>query len=287
MKFDKKKVNGYSLLELLLFPKRGIHQKKLQNHLRGKTILITGASFGIGEQLAYMTSFKETDLILIGRTKEKLEFVKEKIQKAGGVAEAISMDLRNEKQLNDLIAYLINRERKVDIFVSNAGKSIKRSILKSLDRYHDFQRTMSVNYHAPVKICLSLIPSLAHRKGHIINVSAMNVLLMPVPKWSAYQASKTAFDQWFRSVSPELFSQGISTSTVYLPLVRTRMIEPNESYRLMPAMDPNHVARIICRLLLSKKSKYKPWWTIFAEVGSFIFQKPIMFVLRLKYKNSV
>lgn len=274
----------YNLLEWLLFPKRGINTQKLEQALIEKTILITGATFGIGEQLAYQLAFKETELILVGRTADKLNLVKERIEEQGGNAEIYAADLRDDDQINSLIDQLKNKENGVDIFVSNAGKSIKRSIFKSLDRYHDFKRTMDINYHAPVKLCLALIPGLQERKGHILNISAINVLFLPMPEWSAYQASKTAFDQWFRSVSPELKGKGITTSSVYLPLVKTRMIEPTKNYQSMPAMRPEHVAKVISRLILKKRRRFKPWWSIFVALICFWFKRPIEFLVNYNYK---
>lgn len=273
-------------MELILFLEKRINSKKLQQELKGKTILITGASFGIGEELAYMLAMKEIELIIVGRTKDKLELVKEKVEKLGGVAEVYCADLRIEKQIDGLIEYLKNRKRGVDVFVSNAGKSIKRSIFKSLDRYHDFTRTMEINYYAPVKLCLALIPILEKRQGHILNISAINVLFLPMPEWSAYQSSKTAFDQWLKSVSPELNAKNIATSTLYLPLVKTRMIEPTKMYKNMPAMKPKHVARIICSMIMNRKSIYKPWWAIFAEIGSFLLRRPVMFFVNYKYRKN-
>jgi len=277
----------YSLLEHLLFPPKRVNLKKLENAVRGKTILITGASFGIGAQVSSFLAFQETHLILVGRTASKLDELQKKIEASGGNAEVFYADLRVESQIDAFIAFLLNKEKGVDIFISNAGKSIRRSVLNSLDRFHDYSRTMDINYFAPVKLSLALIPILALNKGHVINVSALNVLLEPMPNWSAYQASKTAFDQWFRSVSPELNHKGITTTTLYLPLVKTRMIAPTKSYEIMPAMNTEHVARIVGKLILNRKSQFKPWWTVFMEAGSLIFRKPIKYFLKLKLRKHV
>lgn len=130
---------------------------------------------------------------------------------------------------------------------------------------------MQLNYFAPVKLCLALIPKLQQTLGQIINVSAINVLLAPTVNWAAYQASKTAFDQWLRCASAELENQNIKISTAYLPLVRTRMIEPTKLYDHVLALQPQQAATIICRLLLTRKHHYKPWWTIPAQLASVLF----------------
>lgn len=283
---EEHKKRQYSFTERILFPSTLINRRKLEKELYGKTIVITGASYGVGRQLAQSLSFTETLLILVGRTKSKLEEVKLDIESTGGKAEIYSCDLRNDIEIESFIRYLKQDNKTVDIFVNNAGKSIRRSVSDSLDRFHDFKRTMDINYFAPVKLTLALIPILEQKKGHIINISAINVLLLPAPKWSAYQSSKTAIDQWFRSNSPELQSKGIKTSTVYLPLVKTRMMAPTKAYEKLPAMKPEHVAKIIGKLLLNKRRKFKPWWLGPIEVVSIIFKKPITYFIHLNHRNK-
>lgn len=264
----------YSLTEFLLFPPARVNEEKLAESVRGKTILITGASYGIGEALAYALSKTGAHLLLAARTAEKLEKIKAELEAAGAQVSIFPIDLTDPKQIEKLLNDLKEISGGIDIIVSNAGKSIRRPLLESLDRYHDFTRTMTLNYLGPVQLLLGLLPVLQKNKGQIINISAVNVLLIPAPYWAAYQASKTAFDQWFRSAAPELQAIGIRASTVYLPLVRTRMIEPTAEYRDVPAMSPEHVARIICRLMYSYKRSYKPWWLFFGELGSVVLRRP-------------
>ena len=277
----------YSLVEKVLFPPKYLNNKKLALTLKDKTVLITGASYGIGEQLTYILAQEAATLILVGRTEDKLIKVKQKAEKTGVKVLVFSADLRNQTQLNELIDALENPSLKIDIFINNAGKSIRRSIYNSLDRFHDFTRTMEVNYYAPLKISLALIPKLAKNKGQIINVSSIAVLLLPYPRWSAYQASKSAFDTWFRSVTPELRAKGIAMSTIYLPLVRTRMIAPTEKYKGAPAMKPFHVAKIIGQLVNSRRSKWKPWWFIFPQIVTFLIQRPFEGYLNKRYIKKV
>jgi len=274
---------NYNFLEYLLFPTTRLNEKNLKERLRQKTILITGASYGIGEALAYQLAETNASLILVGRTTSKLNQVRELVLEKGGIAEVYTADLRNPDELAGLLTFIRERKEGIDIFVNNAGKSIKRSVEDSLDRFHDFKRTMDINYNAPVQITLSLIPMLKRNHGHIINISAINVLLAPAPKWAAYQASKIAFDNWFRCVAPELNARKIATTTIYLPLVRTRMIEPNEAYKNMPAMKPGHVAKIICKFILTRKRTYKPWWVIFGELASVIFRP----LLEISFTNHI
>ncbi len=261
-------------MKLLFFPFLRLNRSKLKSCLNGKTVLITGASYGIGECLAMSLADTKAHLILVARTEDKLIEVKKNVESRGGRADIFPCDLRNIEEMQILLQELHQFPDGIDIIVNNAGKSIRRSIFDSLDRLHDFTRTMNLNYFAPVQLMLSLMPILVVKQGHAINVSAVNVLLIPAPKWSAYQASKTAFDQWFRSVSPELNSRGVSTTSIYLPLVRTRMIAPTKEYANMPAMEPEEVAKLICHAIISRKRTYAPWWLLWGQLASVLFRWP-------------
>ena len=261
-------------MRILFFPFLWFSRSRLRKRLAGKTVLITGASYGIGECLAESLADTGAHLLLVARTAEKLLEVKKRVESRGGHAEILPCDLTNVAEVETLLQKLHQLPGGIDVFVNNAGKSIRRSIFDSLDRFHDFTRTMNLNYFGPVQLMLSLIPKLVARQGHVINVSAINVLLVPPPKWAAYQASKTAFDQWFRCVGPELNGRGVSTTSIYLPLVRTRMIEPTEHYRNVPAMRPEQVAWLICKAINSRRRTYAPWWCMFAQLASVFLRWP-------------
>lgn len=294
----------YSLLERLLFPRIRPNRRRLERALDGKTVLITGASSGIGEQVARSLAGFNVRLILVARREDKLAAIQRSMesQTAGGPSQASGAamapgsaaapapahapasadapgaaraqiivypaDLRDEGQLDGLLAFLHRLPDGLDIVVSNAGHSIRRPIGESLERYHDFARTMSINYLAPVKLLLSVIPLLSARGGQIVNVSTVSALLPPVPRWAAYQASKGAMDIWFRSAAPELNAMGISATSVYLPLVRTPMILPTSSYRKLPAMSAAHAADMICRSMYTRSRSCKPWWLVWGELGA-------------------
>lgn len=126
----------------------------------------------------------------------------------------------------------------------------------------------------PVQLILALTPILVARQGHIINISAINVLLLPAPQWAAYQASKTAFDQWFRCAAPELNAQGVRTTSIYLPLVRTRMIAPTKAYQNMPALSPDQVAKLICKAVIARPRTIAPWWLVIGQLASVLLRWP-------------
>ncbi|MGE3800117.1 MAG: SDR family NAD(P)-dependent oxidoreductase [Candidatus Kapaibacterium sp.] len=276
-------------MQILFFPFLYYNQTNFRRHLGKKTVLITGASYGIGEAVALRLAQTDAQLILVARTEEKLNEVKFKVEAVGGHAEVFPCDLTDTEQVQILLERLNALPNGIDVVVSNAGKSIRRSLFDSLDRFHDCTRTMNLNYFGPVQLLLSLVPELIENSGQIINVSAVNVLLAPAPKWAAYQASKTAFDQWLRSVGLELNARGVATTTIYLPLVRTRMIEPTEKYQNMPAMYPDQVAQLICRAIISRRRWYAPWWLLPAQAASVLFRWPweAAITARLRRKRSV
>lgn len=268
--------------ERILFPDTIVDEKRLKQLIKGKTIVITGASFGIGEQLAVLFSDYNVRLVLIARTEPKLKQLSKTLSAHGSQCRFIAADLYQESEVDRVIQELKMLPEGIDIFISNAGKSINRSLIQSLSRYHDFTRTNSLNYLAPVKLLLAITPILAAQKGQVINVSAINVLLLPAPGWAAYQASKTAFDQWFRANFAEWKMMGIHAKTIYLPLVRTGMITPNNKYTTYPAMQPEQAAIRIARLICSPNNYCKPWWLIFGQVVNFI-GRPLWEMLTYTY----
>lgn len=270
---------NYNLLESLLFAPTYLNKKKLRHVLEGKTILITGASSGIGERVAYVLGEMNVHLILVARREEKLLTMKSEIEKGTAKVSVCKADLRNQEEMERVLAFIHDLPDGLDIVVSNAGLSIQRSITDSLDRYHDFTRTMAINYFAPVQLLLSVIPLLEKNQGQVINVSTINTSLFPMPYWAAYQASKTAFDTWFRSAAPELNVMGIATTSIYLPLVKTPMILPTAAYQNAPAMCPTHVAKIICKSIYTKKKNYSPWWLIFGQLVSVLFRGVFEFII--------
>jgi short-subunit dehydrogenase len=273
-------------MKLLFSPFIYCDRAKLKQRLAGKTVLITGASYGIGECLALALASAEprVHLLLVARSTEKLIAVKETIELRGSCADIFPCDLTNVAEVDVLIERLHQLPNGIDIFINNAGKSIRRSIFDSLDRLHDFTRTMNLNYFGPVQLLLPLIPMLVARKGHIINISAVNVLTIPAPKWAAYQASKTAFDQWFRSVGAELNGCGVGTTSIYLPLVKTRAIAPTKAYQHMPAMLTDEVAKLVCMAINSRKRTYAPWWLIWGQLASILLRSPLELLMSTRFK---
>jgi len=249
-----------TIIESILFPGHTPGKKKLKKIVDGKTILITGASFGIGALLAEKLADYNCTLLLVARTGEKLKQIQESFLEKPCHIYYYSTDLRNENHVKELLDNLREKQFKIDIYINNAGKSINRGMMNSLDRFHDITRSSATNFTGPAQLLLGILPDLMNQKGHIINVSAINVLLPPTAGWSAYQSSKVAFDQWLKCLEPELTTQDVKVSSIYFPLVRTRMSMVNKKNHNRPSMSKNKAVDIILKFVISRRRKYKPWW---------------------------
>jgi NAD(P)-dependent dehydrogenase (short-subunit alcohol dehydrogenase family) len=247
-----------SWLSRLIAPPGCADPDKLRGAVEGKVVLLTGASFGIGAALAVRLGAAGARLLLAARSQEELQAV---AASAGAQAQAYPLNLASPEEVDSVAQQILEQHGGVDVVIHNAGKSIRRSLWDSLDRAHDFQRTMNVNYLGPVRLQLALLPSLKARGGgHIINVSSVGVRLPAAPLWAAYQASKVAFDLWIAAAVPELKHHGITCTSVYLGLVHTRMSAPTASYRNMPGQTPDQAAQVICRALIRRPRSLGPWW---------------------------
>lgn len=251
----------HAWLAHLLSPSGIDRSDLLHKAVGGKVVLVTGASFGIGEALALRLGAARAKVIIAARSLERLDSVAQQIARGGGTARVLALDLADSAQVSNAVSEIAATMGGVDVVVHNAGKSIRRSLALSLDRFHDFQRLMAVNYLGPVQLQLALLPAMITKgSGHIINISTVGVRLPPAPRWAAYLASKTAFDVWLRTAAPELRHKGISCTSIYLGLVHTRMSAPTPLYRKLPGQTPDEAAQVICRALIRQPRQIGPWW---------------------------
>jgi NAD(P)-dependent dehydrogenase (short-subunit alcohol dehydrogenase family) len=251
----------FPMLSRFLAPPTCTDDTALRRAVEGKVVLVSGASYGIGRALALRLGAAGARLLLLARTIERLEEVADEIRSEGGQAEVFSVDLRDAEDIDRVTGAVLDKYPQVDIVVHNAGKSIKRSLHKSLDRPHDFERTMGVNYLGPVRMQLALLSGMIERGGgQIINVSSVSVRLPPAAHWAAYHSSKSAFDLWVGAAVPELAPHGICCTSVYMGLVHTRMSAPTESYAKMPGQTPEQAAASLCRAIVYRPRVVQPWW---------------------------
>jgi short-subunit dehydrogenase len=223
----------------------GVLAHSLREAVSDRTVLITGSSSGIGKAAALKVGKAGGTVLLIARTEEKLVAVRDEISQLGGTAFVHPGDLSDSADIDRLSAELLAQHGRVDILINNAGRSIRRSVARSYDRFHDYERTMQLNYFGPVKLILDLLPSMRERgSGHIINISTMG-LQTNAPRFAAYLASKAALDAFSRSIAAEIIDDGVHITTVYMPLVRTPMIAPTGIYDRFPALSPDEAANMI------------------------------------------
>jgi short-subunit dehydrogenase len=223
----------------------GILAGSLSGAVKGKTILITGSSSGIGASAARQIGAAGGTMLLVARTREKLQEVADEIVDAGGKAHVHPADLTDLDDIDRMANEVLEAHGHVDVLVNNAGKSIRRSVDRSYDRFHDYQRTMQLNYFAPVKLILDLLPTMRDRgTGHIINISSIG-LQVNTPRFGAYVASKAALDAFSRSIGPEIIGDGVHVTTIYMPLVRTPMIAPTKAYDRVPTLSPDQAGAMI------------------------------------------
>jgi short-subunit dehydrogenase len=220
--------------------------RSLHSAVKDRTVMITGGSTGIGKAAALEIGKAGGVVLLVARTQEKLEEARHEIELLGGVAHIHRCDLTDLEDIDRMAAEVLEQHGHVDILVNNAGRSIRRSVNRAYDRFHDYQRTMQLNYFAPVKLILQLLPVMRERKsGHIVNVSTIG-LQTNTPRFSAYLASKAALDAFSRSIAPEIIGDGVHITTVYMPLVRTAMIAPTKIYDRFPTLSPDQAGELIC-----------------------------------------
>lgn len=212
--------------------------------LRGKRVLITGSSSGIGEAGAEQFAATGAEVILVARRANLLDAVAARISAHGGTATAIACDLSDLDAVDALCDTVEQRFGGVDILVNNAGRSIRRSLAESLDRWHDVERTMTLNYYSPLRLIRGLAPGMIERgDGHIINVATWGVLTEAPPLFGVYNASKAALSAVSRVIETEWARKGVHSTTLYYPLVATPMIAPTEAYDGVPALSPQEAAR--------------------------------------------
>lgn len=210
--------------------------------LDGRTVVITGASSGIGAHAARQIAERGATVCLLARRAEELDAVRDAITSAGGSAHAYPVDLTDADAVEAVVKQLLEEHPHIDVLVNNAARSIRRPITESIDRVHDFERTIDLNYLAAVRLTLGLLPRfLEQGNGHVVVSTSMSTQI-PIPLFSAYLASKSALESFARSLSAELGGDGITTTIVHFPMVRTEMSTATDIYAAMPMMSARKAA---------------------------------------------
>jgi NAD(P)-dependent dehydrogenase (short-subunit alcohol dehydrogenase family) len=258
--------------------------RSFEGAVNGKTVLITGASSGIGKAAAFKIARAGGIPILVARSLDKLEETKQEIEDLGGTAYCYMADISDPDSVEDLCDRVLADHPAVDVLVNNAGRSIRRSVALSYDRFHDYERTINLNYLGTIKLIMGLLPHMRERKsGLVVNVSSIGVQTNP-PRFSAYVASKAALDAWTRVVGSECIGDNVYFTTIHMPLVRTPMIAPTKIYDSFPTISPDEAADLICEAIRAKPKHLGTRLGTFGEVAYALFPKAVDQILSTAYK---
>lgn len=267
----------------LAYPQVRLKPAITKEHFSGKWVLVTGASHGIGRALTEKLIDADANVFLIARSEADLQYLCDRAKQRGNRADYCAIDLRDREKLELLCQKLKETLPQLDYFFCNAGKSIHRKITDALDRLHDFDRTIDLNYRVLVALSLALLPALKANKGSIVYSSSVSTRYPMAPGWSAYHASKCAANTWCETANSEFAPLGVRVQIAYLPLVHTAMSDVNERYRQLPAYYPADAANILLRLAIRKGKRYQPWWAKLSAPIAYLFAP----IVHLFYKRMV
>jgi NAD(P)-dependent dehydrogenase (short-subunit alcohol dehydrogenase family) len=253
--------------------------------LQDRAVVITGASSGIGRATAIAVAEHGGIPLLVARSIDKLDEVRDEIEATGGRALVYSCDITDEESVAATVKQMLaDCEGGIDYLVNNAGRSIRRSVRLSYDRQHDYERTMALNYFAPVRLIYALLPQMSARHfGHIVNISSIGVQTAP-PRFSAYVASKAALDAFSRVAASETWGDGVTFTTIHMPLVRTPMISPTKLYDAFPTLTPEAAADLVIKALVDRPKRVGTRLGTLGEVAYAVTPKAVDAVLHVAYR---
>ncbi|GHE37834.1 SDR family oxidoreductase [Vulcaniibacterium thermophilum] len=258
--------------------------RSLKSRVKGKVVVITGGSSGIGLAAARKIAEAGAITVLCARGEDELFKVRDELRAAGGKVFAYTADLSDMADCDRFVQTVLKEHGAVDILVNNAGRSIRRSIELSFDRFHDFERTMQLNYFGSLRLIMGFLPGMIERRrGHIINISSIGVLANS-PRFSAYVASKAALDAFSRCAQGELSGKGISFTTINMPLVKTPMIAPTKIYEAVPTLTPEEAADLVVRGIIEKPSRISTRLGTFAAVVNALAPKAYEVIMNTAFE---
>jgi NAD(P)-dependent dehydrogenase (short-subunit alcohol dehydrogenase family) len=238
----------------------------LEARAKGKVVVVTGGTSGIGEATVYRLAEAGARLAVVARDAARAKPVMKRLHALGADARFFRCDLSDPRDAERLVAAVLRHYGGVDILVNNAGRSIRRRISASYDRFHDFERTMQLNYFGSLRLILGFLPGMARAgSGHIVNVSSIGVLTR-APRFSAYVASKAALDAFSECAASEFADRGVRFTTVNMPLVRTPMSAPTALYRRVPMLTPDEAAELVIQAIVERPARIATPLGVFGEV---------------------
>jgi NAD(P)-dependent dehydrogenase (short-subunit alcohol dehydrogenase family) len=258
--------------------------RTLAGAVRGKLVLITGASSGIGKAAALRIAEAGGRLVLVARKQRKLEKTRQAILDGGGEAHIYPCDVTDLEAVDAMVARVTDDLGPVDYLINNAGRSIRRPLAQSFERFHDFERTMQLNYFGALRLILRILPQMAERgSGQVINISSIGVL-SNAPRFSAYVASKAALDAFTRCAAAEFNDAGVNFTTINMPLVRTPMIAPTKVYQNVPTLSPEQAADLIVEAIIRKPQRIATRLGIFAEIAHLLAPNLVQVGMNTAYR---
>jgi NAD(P)-dependent dehydrogenase (short-subunit alcohol dehydrogenase family) len=276
-----------AVVDRMVNPMRLTDERALRRAVAGKTVLVTGASYGLGEATARLLAREGATVLAVARTAERLDELVAGIEADGGRAVAYRADLSDFDAIGPLVDRMIAEHGGIDIVVNNAGKSMRRSLDLQYDRFHDFTRMVNVNYLGPVRLLLAVLPHMRERgSGLVVNVSTIGVRIPPGPRWGVYQSTKSAFDIWLRSITPEIQPDGVDVSTIYMALMYTRMSAPTPIMRRLPGLSATEAAGLVARAIVGREREITPWWVMPAQTTDALARGPMAWGMRLLHRHS-
>lgn len=258
--------------------------RTLKGQVSGKVVLITGGSSGIGLAAARKIAAAGATTVICGRDETKLDEARRLVEAEGNRLVTFAVDLASTEDCDRMTRWLIDEFGGVDVLVNNAGRSIRRGIESSFERFHDLERTMQLNYYGAVRVTMGLLPKMIERRrGHIVNISSIGVLTN-APRFSAYVASKAALDAWTRCAASEFADVGVTFTTVNMPLVRTPMIAPTRLYQNVPTLSPDEAADLVIQAIVYKPVRIATRLGIAGEVLHALVPKIAQIVMNTTFR---
>ena len=238
--------------------------RSLRGKVENKVVLITGGSSGIGKASAVKIAEAGAKVVIVARGEKELHETRDEILALGGKCWAYTCDLTDMASCDELVKTVLAEHKHVDVLVNNAGRSIRRSVELSYDRFHDYERTMQLNYFGCLRLIMGFLPRMTERRqGHIVNISSIGVLASS-PRFSAYVASKAALDAFSRCAQAEFSGKNIAFTTINMPLVKTPMIAPTKMYDSVPTLTPEEAADLVVKAIIHRPSRVATRTGIFA-----------------------
>jgi NAD(P)-dependent dehydrogenase (short-subunit alcohol dehydrogenase family) len=258
--------------------------RSLAGKVHDKVVVLTGGTSGIGEATVYKLCEAGANVVVVARDAEKAAPVIAKAKSLGGSATFVSCDLSDMADCDKLVATVKKQFGRADYLVNNAGRSIRRGIASSYDRFHDFERTMALNYFGSLRLTMGFLPMMVEQGGgHIINISSIGVLTR-APRFSAYVASKAALDAWSDCAASEFADNGVSFTTINMPLVKTPMIAPTKLYNHVPTLTPEQAADLVVQAIVYKPVRIATRLGIFGEILHAVAPKATQILLNTAFR---